>query len=117
MDYAEKINALLAKADSTTHPEEREAFIKGAERLMVRWGVSDAMLEDAAQRDSGRTAQQVEQRRFGLVAKIAESWRGAHGRPRARSARASGISARSVPRSRRKAGSSARRGRAALSWA
>ena len=61
-DYASKINALLAKADSTTFEAERTAFTEAAERLMVQWGVSDAMLEDAAQRKDNRPVTKIEQR-------------------------------------------------------
>ncbi len=46
-NYAEKITALLAKAASTEHEAERDTFTEAAERLMVKWGVSDAMLADA----------------------------------------------------------------------
>ena len=41
-DYARRIEALLAKAASTDSAEEREAFEKAAERLIIKWGVSDA---------------------------------------------------------------------------
>ena len=46
-NYAERITALLAKAASTEHEAERDTFTEAAERLMVKWGVSDAMLADA----------------------------------------------------------------------
>jgi len=42
--YAQKIKAMLEKAASTTNPHERDAYQQRAERLMVKWGVSDAML-------------------------------------------------------------------------
>ena len=48
-DYARKIKALLAKAKSTTHEEERKLYQRRAEQLMVKWGVDDAML--AAEED------------------------------------------------------------------
>lgn len=63
-DYATRINALLAKADSTTFPEERDSFTAAAERLMVKWGVSDAMLADAAQRKDARPVAPIEQRAY-----------------------------------------------------
>lgn len=60
-DYAERIRALLATAESTTHDAERETFTEAAERLMVKWGVDDAML--AA--DKGSTyAARIETRRY-----------------------------------------------------
>lgn len=48
-DYARKIKALLAKAKSTTHEEERKLYQRRAEQLMIKWGVDDAML--AAEED------------------------------------------------------------------
>jgi hypothetical protein len=43
-EYARKIKALLAKANGTDNPHERDLYQERAERLMVKWGVSDAML-------------------------------------------------------------------------
>lgn len=63
-DYATKINALLAKASATTVAAERETFMEAAERLMVKWGVDDAMLLDAEQRAVKRARVQIEQRRY-----------------------------------------------------
>ena len=63
-NYAEKITALLAKAASTKHEAERDTFTEAAERLMVKWGVSDAMLADADQRDKARRAAPIETRRY-----------------------------------------------------
>lgn len=40
-----KISALLAKAESTTFPEERDLFNAGAEKLMIRLGITIAELE------------------------------------------------------------------------
>jgi len=40
-----KIAALLAKAESTTHPEEAEAFMAKAEELMLKNGIERANLE------------------------------------------------------------------------
>lgn len=40
-----RINALLAKAESSNFPEERDAFNAGAEKLMLRLGISIAELE------------------------------------------------------------------------
>ena len=60
--YATKIAALLAKAQSTDSAAEREAFTEAAERLMVKWGVDDAMLDAAA--DSRAPRAKIEQRRY-----------------------------------------------------
>lgn len=44
-DYAAKIAALLAKAeDPAATPAEAETYSRKAEQLMVKWGISDAML-------------------------------------------------------------------------
>lgn len=49
-DYAAKIAALLAKAeDPAATPAEAETYSRKAEELMVKWGISDALL--AAKRD------------------------------------------------------------------
>lgn len=44
MDIVEKIEALLKQADSTEHPEERDAFYAGARRLMVKHSIEEADL-------------------------------------------------------------------------
>lgn len=49
-DYARKIEALLAKAASTSSEEERDAFEKAAERLIIKWGISDAELSAAREK-------------------------------------------------------------------
>ena len=49
-DYARKITALLAKASSTNSEEERDTFEKAAERLIIKWGISDAELSAARER-------------------------------------------------------------------
>ena len=53
-DYARRIEALLAKAASTDSAEEREAFEKAAERLIIKWGVSDAELSAAREKKGAR---------------------------------------------------------------
>jgi hypothetical protein len=45
--YADKIAALLAKAERTDNPHEAEAFSAAAERLMLKWGVDEAMASAA----------------------------------------------------------------------
>lgn len=49
----EKIRALLAKAESTTHAEEAKAFSAKAQELMAKWSIDDAMLE-AGKEDLGQ---------------------------------------------------------------
>ena len=44
-DWKPKIAALLAKAESTTHEEERDAYVAKAEELMLKWGIERAELE------------------------------------------------------------------------
>jgi hypothetical protein len=39
-----KIRALLAKAESTTFPEEAKTFTAKAQELMVEWAIDDAMI-------------------------------------------------------------------------
>src|SRR4026208_2027649 len=44
--YAEKIAALLRKAESTT-PEEAELLVEKAQQLMTQYAISEAMLDAA----------------------------------------------------------------------
>lgn len=53
MNYAAKIAALLAKAESTDSAAEAEALSAAAEKLMLKWGITDAMAAEAA---AGATA-------------------------------------------------------------
>ena len=60
--YAEKIAALLAKAESTDNTAEAETFTKAAERLMLKWGIDDAKLEAARKgKDVNATADKIVQ--------------------------------------------------------
>jgi hypothetical protein len=60
--YAERIAALLAKAqDPAATPAEAESYTAKAEELMVRWGISDAMVN--AKRE-GEKAEKVIEERF-----------------------------------------------------
>ena len=51
------VEALLAKAESTTSPEEAEALTAKAEELMIRYGIEAAML--AARRAAGAKPEQI----------------------------------------------------------
>lgn len=55
------IAQLLAKAESTT-PEEAEALTEHAERLMVKYGIEQAMIDDRRAR-LGRTHEKIVERR------------------------------------------------------
>lgn len=58
--YAYRINALLSKAESTHSPEEAEALTAKAEELMIKWGIEEAHLLDAAQKKGEKkTSDQV----------------------------------------------------------
>src|SRR5262245_5193795 len=46
-NYADTIAKLLAKAESTTHPEEAEIFWQKAQELMAKYAIDEAMLEAA----------------------------------------------------------------------
>lgn len=58
--YADRINALLAKAESTHSPEEAEALSAKAEELMIKWGIEEAhLLEAAAKKGERKTGDQI----------------------------------------------------------
>jgi hypothetical protein len=57
--YADKINKLLKKAESTT-PEEAEVLMAKAQELMAKWAIDDAMLEEAR----GLTVDEIIQKDF-----------------------------------------------------
>ncbi|MEV2277847.1 DUF2786 domain-containing protein [Nocardiopsis sp. NPDC049922] len=46
-DQREKIAKLLAKAEGTDSPAEAEAFTRAAERLMIKWGIEEAVVRAA----------------------------------------------------------------------
>lgn len=52
-DYMEIVEGLLAKAQSTDHPEEAETFLAKAQELMARHAIDEAMLAEHGQRDRG----------------------------------------------------------------
>jgi len=58
--YAEKIAALLAKAEGTTFQEEADAFLAKAQELMTRWAIDEAMIDNAR----GVERDVIEQREF-----------------------------------------------------
>lgn len=43
-----KVEALLAKAESSEHEAERDTFIKGAQKLMTKYAIDEAMLRQAS---------------------------------------------------------------------
>ncbi len=47
---AERIAALLDKAESTSYPAEADAFMAKAQELMARHAIDEAMLQPAQQR-------------------------------------------------------------------
>lgn len=51
-DRLAKVRALLAKAESTHHPEEAKTFSEKAQELMAKWAIDDAMLR-ASKGDAG----------------------------------------------------------------
>ena len=53
--YADKIAALLRKAESTPHPEEAESFFTKAAELMAKYSIDEAMLtaREGRSRDDG----------------------------------------------------------------
>lgn len=48
--YADKINKLLRKAESTNSPQEAEALVEKAQTLMTEYAITNAMLEETANR-------------------------------------------------------------------
>lgn len=64
--YAEKINALLTKAaDPAATPAEAESYTAKAEHLMVKWGISDALL-DAKRKGQRKAAEKIIEKRVRL---------------------------------------------------
>ena len=59
----EKITMLLRKAESTPYPAEAQALQEHAERLMVRYGIGRAQLDERTARE-GRPREAVVERRF-----------------------------------------------------
>ena len=53
-----RISALLAKAESTTHEAEREAFVEKAESLMLKLGIEAAELEASGERKADKIVEQ-----------------------------------------------------------
>ncbi|MFT4471896.1 DUF2786 domain-containing protein [Arthrobacter sulfonylureivorans] len=59
----ELINQLLAKAENTPYPAEAQAFQEHAERLMVRYGIEKAQLDDAAGK-AGKEREAIVERQY-----------------------------------------------------
>lgn len=59
-----KIAALMAKAESSTHPEESHAFMAKAEALMLKHAVDRARVEKAEKDRNGETTKELEQTVF-----------------------------------------------------
>lgn len=55
----ERIRALLAKAESTTFPEEADALTAKAQELMTRYAIDQAMVADAAGGDRAPSVRRV----------------------------------------------------------
>ena len=71
-NYAAKIAALLAKAESTDNAAEAEAFSAAAEKLMLKWGITEAM---AAEAKAGATASEpIVQRREEQTGSYHAAW-------------------------------------------
>lgn len=62
-DLLQRIRALLSQAESTTFPEEAEAFTAKATELMTRYAIDAALLWDVDQRDEEPQQMIIELRR------------------------------------------------------
>lgn len=62
-DYEAKIAALLAKAEGTDNPHEREAYSRKAERLMVKWGIDEAVARAKLEGKKGQPAEKIVEHR------------------------------------------------------
>jgi hypothetical protein len=56
-EYHEKIAKLLAKAEGSDNPHEAEAFTKAAEKLMIKWGIDEAVVR--AQMTGEQSAEEI----------------------------------------------------------
>ncbi|HUQ39589.1 MAG TPA: DUF2786 domain-containing protein [Acidimicrobiales bacterium] len=56
---ADKIQALLAKAESTTYEEEAEALVAKAQELMARYAIDEAMFDRGAGRTRGISSRRM----------------------------------------------------------
>ena len=62
--HADRIAALLRKAESTNHPEEAAAFTAKAQRLMLKYSIDQAMIDAA--NDSGTGVEAITTEGFTL---------------------------------------------------
>lgn len=56
---AEKIGKLLAKAERTDNQHEAEAFMAHAERLMIKWGINEAMARSQGQKPKEEITKEI----------------------------------------------------------
>jgi hypothetical protein len=61
-DQQEKIAKLLAKAEGTDSPAEAEAFTRAAEKLMIKWGIDEAIVR--AKMTGEQSAEEIITARF-----------------------------------------------------
>jgi len=72
--YADKIAALLRKAEKTDHPEEAEAFYSKAQELMAKYAIDEAMLE-ASRGKQARSSDPIVKEEFVLTGSFREALR------------------------------------------
>lgn len=58
--YAALVAKMIAKAESTTFPEEAETFFAKAQAVMTEWAITEAMLDELA----GKSRDEIEQHTF-----------------------------------------------------
>lgn len=66
--YEDKIAALLRKAeDPAATPKEAQAYTEKAEHLMIKWGISDAIIEAKRSGQAGHSAEKIVERRLHIT--------------------------------------------------
>jgi len=71
LTYAERINKLLRKAESTDSSHEAEALTAKAQELMSRWGLDEALLAQL----NGKNTDGIEQIQLPFTGTLGRSWR------------------------------------------